>query len=361
MRAVVCFGGMGGADLGLSEVGFDVEASIEYEQVAVATMQAAGLRGVQADARSYDFRQHRGVGLFWASPPCQAGSTAGKRRGAHDDRNGWPWTMRAIDEMKPQYFLAENVLGWTYHKKGCPRTLADLSCVGCYWENWILPQMKRRFPFVGFWILNSADYGTPQFRRRVILWAGQLPLSTTPPEPSHQSTLVGEIPPGMKPWVSIQDAIGDTLNRKSCAWRRCYPVDGSHGRSGAEPWRLDQPSPTVMTTEEKGTRANAKSGWSFNGGPDRASDTAFLVAGIRRITVQEGLTLQGFPKAHPVQGTKKQQYRQVGNALPPSLARVTGALVADALRATVTMQPRQVVAVGESLRQAGNTLPLPFG
>ena len=118
---------------------------------------------------------------------------------------------------------------------------------------------------------------------------------------------------GLRPWVSLGESIGDTLlDPATCDERACYPCDGSHGRACAERWRIDQPAPTVTTTEVKGTRAHAPD-WSFHGGPDRASDTAFLVAGVRRIEVAEGLALQGFPSGWPVQGTREEQYRQVLN------------------------------------------------
>jgi site-specific DNA-cytosine methylase len=75
-----------------------------------------------------------------------------------------------------------------------------------------------------------------------------------------------------------------------------------------------------MTTEVKGTRASAASGWTFNGGPDRASDAAFLAVGRRRLTLQECAALQSFPADWPWRGNKTSQYRQVGNAVAPPVA-----------------------------------------
>lgn len=111
--------------------------------------------------------------------------------------------------------------------------------------------------------------------------------------------------------------------------------------------------------EEKGTRANAVAEWSFNGGPDRASDTAFLVAGIRRIDLEEGLRLQGFPGDWPLQGTVHQRYTQVGNAVPPALAEAAGRLVLAAHRAWQALQSAGLDAgeVAHALRRGRVAVP----
>jgi site-specific DNA-cytosine methylase len=102
----------------------------------------------------------------------------------------------------------------------------------------------------------------------------------------------------------------------------------------------------------KGTRAHAPD-WTFHGGPDRASDAAFLAAGVRRIEVAEGLRLQGLPDDWPLQGTREEQYRQVGNAVPPVLAEAVGRAVAVAHRAVGDLRARGVSlnALADALRR----------
>lgn len=308
------FAGMGGAALGLHRAGWSHLSCIDKMPAAVATLRAAGLPGLEADLAKMDWSRSRWGGvvdLLWASPPCQPGSVAGKRRGAADSRDGWPMTFRAIDALQPTWVLAENVLGWTRHEKDCGKGAGTESCVGCYWETRILPQMQERFAAVSTWRLDAADFGTPQHRRRVILCAG--PEHVAPPLPTHGGV-------GRPPWVSMGKAIGRTLlDPADRARRHCYTDDGTYGRACSEPWRLDAPAPTVTTMEEKGTRAHAPV-WSFNGGPDRASDATFLAVGVRRITLAEGLALQGFPLNWPLRGSIHERYVQVGNAVPPQLA-----------------------------------------
>lgn len=332
MPAVVeLFAGGGGASLGLRRAGWTSLAAVEQDGAAATTLAAAGFPVLHADVRAVDFAPFAGrTALLWASPPCQSGSVAGRRRGPADPRDGWPWTFEVIDVVRPTWFLAENVVGWTRHVRGCDLDQAD-TCAGCAWEKAILPATRARFAFAGVWHLDAADFGVPQHRRRVILWAGPLPV--TAPAPSHGDPDDEDTENrGLLPWVSLRAAVGDTLlNPSTCEIRACYPCDGSHGRACAEPWRADRPAPTVTTTEVKGTRAHAPE-WSFHGGPDRASDAAFLVAGVRRIEVAEGLRLQGFPDDWPLQGTREEQYRQVGNAVPPALAELCARAVLAADR-----------------------------
>ena len=143
------------------------------------------------------------------------------------------------------------------------------------------------------------------------------------------------------------------LAETTCDQRACYPCDGTHGLACTESWRASAPAPTVTASESKGTRAHAPD-WSFNAGPDRASDTAFLVAGVRRIEVVEGLVLQGFPADWPLQGTREEQYRQVGNAVPPQLAEALGRTVLARHRALATLRARAVDldALSAALRRA---------
>ena len=359
MTALELFAGAGGAALGLHRAGLRHIACVERNASAAATLHAAGFPTVEADIRHVDFTPWRDrIDLLWASPPCQPGSTAGQRLGAADDRDGWPATIDVIDACRPTWFLAENVLGWTYHADRCG---GDGPCPACHLGH-IVDELARRFAFAGLWRLDAADFGVPQRRRRVVLWGGPLPLDANGPSVTHAhpDTALGL---ARRPWVTLGDAVGDTLTRESCERRACYPCDDEHGRACSEPWRWDLPSPTLTTADEKGTRANAQAVWSFNGGPDRASDAAFLVAGIRRIDVGEGLRLQGFPDEWPLQGTVHDRYVQVGNAVPPALAEACGRLVAGAHRAWVALRAAglDAAALADVLRRRRLTVPATLG
>lgn len=352
MKCVELFAGAGGAAIGLERAGFRHLALVEWDKHACATMRAAGLGPVvEGDVRDLAAIDAVTGGerpdLLWSSFPCQAWSTAGSRKGAGDDRNGWPWTVSAIDHMQPTWFLGENVRGLTLHRGGCGFRGGQgglfggppvLECAGCYFEGVILPELRARFACVGWWLLDAADLGVPQHRRRVILWAGPVPL--VEPAPTHGPRVGSD-------WASMGDALGLTGAAAGShdTGRKVRPVHGPAPTVTTEtghpvPWskagvpfvadvsHLARPSPTVSAVgEHKGSGAG--------GHPEkrqRASDALFLGTGRRRLTVAECATLQAFPVGWPWQGPVSEQYRQVGNAVAPPMAEAVGMAVVRADR-----------------------------
>lgn len=306
VRTVELFAGAGGSALGLERAGLDHIALCETDRSACETLRLAGFdHVVESDVRDLDAIGDL-VGdrcdLIWSSFPCQAWSRGGVRRGAADDRNGWPWTVDAIDRLRPRWFLGENVRGLAMHRNGCTtrggqRSLfgeaPEQSCPGCYLERVILGDLRRRFPFAGWWMLDAADYGVPQFRKRVILWAGDRPLRR--PEPTHG-------PGRARPWRSTRVALGIRAAKRDN--NDPAPVDERR-----EIDLTDRPAPTV-SAGYRGVR----------GGEIYAIERGEA----RPLTVREMATLQGFPPDYQIAGSRWVQYRQVGNAVPPILAEVVG-------------------------------------
>jgi DNA-cytosine methyltransferase len=223
LKAVELFAGAGGAAVGMESAGVEHLALVEWDRDACATMRAAGLAPVvEGDVRNLAAIDAVTGGarpdILWSSFPCQAWSTAGDRKGATDDRNGWPWTMNAVDHMRPTWLLCENVRGLTLHRGGCgfrggqdglfdAAPLSD--CPGCYFERVIMPDMRERFAHVGWWLLDAADYGVPQHRRRVIIWGGPAPLVA--PAPTHG-------PRSGRRWVAMGDALGLRDDERACVY-----------------------------------------------------------------------------------------------------------------------------------------------
>jgi site-specific DNA-cytosine methylase len=281
----------------------------------------------------------------------------------------------------------------------------DPTCGACYAEEW-KDAMRRHYPCVGTIIVDPADYGLPQNRPRAIVWAGPAPLELPPPTHGplrpHPHVTVGEAlgllprerrvggggnPHGKGrhhernyrdltdepsvtvcaeqfgtrgPWVVVVDDAEWTVQidqgRSPEQQRPRSPAEPAPtiGTKGnllfrlVDPRPLQRPAPAVTTTDVKGTRASGKTGWTFNGGPDRVSDVLALSTGyavrpgsseqgrpgpgrVRRATVRQNARLQGLPDDLPMVGSKRSMYRQVGNAVPPMLSRLLAraAMAAD--------------------------------
>ena len=375
LRTLKYFSGAGGASEGLLSAGCELLACVEYDPHAHATALAAGHPSVLGDVRDVT-AQWSGdpVDLLWASPPCQAFSSAGKRKGEADTRNGWPWTLDAVDTIHPRWLICENVPGLLHHNGGCkPRDGSTPGCAGCYWIGSVLPAFRARFPHVEVRTLDAADHGVPQHRRRVFLVAG--PRAIQWPEPTHG-------PGRAYPWVSIGEALGvSAVGRPTAhgpgevvAERGLVDLSARPARTvsgiaagvekgggmgffvrteclGSPASPSTEPAPTVSTVmntylhaEDPGTR-RAKDVLTCPAPcltiGDHASSRNVISAsakargeydraGISRLTVRQCATLQGFPADYPWQGTQTEQYRQVGNAVIPRIAELLARAVTDA-------------------------------
>ncbi len=156
------------------------------------------------------------------APPVSAGARL-------DERDGWPVTLAAIDACRPTWFLAENVLGWSYHMGLCGG--GHGACPACHLEG-VAGELARR-SFAGQWRLNAADFGVPQRRRRLIHGRSPSPgPETARRHHAHPEAAEGL---GLRPWLTLGEAVGGTLHRGSCDRRACYPCDDEHGRACSEP------------------------------------------------------------------------------------------------------------------------------
>jgi len=287
----------------------------ERDPDALATLAAAGLHPVAADLAALDGRTLPEVDLWWASPPCQPDSTAGKRKGASDDRDGWPHLFRLLSEARrPKWLVCETVTGILPVRRARSERHHQRAA---RWAG-ILFGLRCWFGWVDYRVLDAAEHGVPQHRRRVLIVCGPSPIHW--PAPTRG--------PGLLPFVTMREALrltdelaigggrspgwaGDTRRYSNLTDRPSTTVSAARiGNAGpfiARPdwWHRvshpDGPSRTI------GTRANA----SISTGEGR-----------RRLTIAECLILQDLAE-HPVQGaTKASRYRQAGNAVPPRLAEV---------------------------------------
>lgn len=374
LRLVDFFAGAGGASIGAKRAGLRLVAAVEWNADACATHRVTlpDCPVFEGDVRDFE---PPAAEVWWASPPCQAWSTAGKRKGSADDRNGWPWVWDAYDRAvhKPHTLVCENVVGMVRHTRKPGLCGSPDTCAGCYWEQKVLKAARARFAHVDWRILNCADFGVPQARKRVILVCSDKPY--TWPTPTHGPTTD-------QPWVSMGEALGlhggeraigggGNPHGKNRAHERNYrdltdepSVTMTAAQVGNRgPWIIDgmrntpqnprqerprgsdEPAPTIGTKGNAiistGIRQGALRGRTGGArmearpisepsltirGGGGGSSTLYLLDreqhSRRRLTVEECSVLQDMEGVDFQGKTKKSRYAQVGNAVPPRLAEV---------------------------------------
>ncbi len=257
MRALTMFAGIGGADVGLRDAGIEHARCIEWEPRAAAVLAAAGFQAWVGDVRDpAAYADLPPIDLVWASPPCQDWSSAGQRAGASGDRNGWPWTFDALDRVRPTWFIAENVPGALMHRGSvcgpggtdCPRDPEE--CPAAYFDQKVMAEARSRFAWADYRILDAADFGTPQFRRRVFVVAGPHPIRWPTPthgDPAEQPGLFRRL----RPWVTVRQALGLTSTLEGPVVTACTTNPHGPGREHERVIRdiTDEPAPTVAAVQ----------------------------------------------------------------------------------------------------------------
>jgi len=351
--AVDLFCGAGGASCGIHAAGFELVAAVDHSTDALNT-HAENLPGytVRHDLSEVDTsvlpERARSPDYLHGSPPCKGFSTAKGNRSLDDPRNSLVFDfVDWVETLNPKVVTMENVVGMT-----------NISTR-------FMDKVTSAFRDSGFavkWqVLNAADYGVPQTRRRVITVGIRDDLNIPTrwfPRPTHAETPTTTLDGRqLDEWISVKDAIGDlgmvgshrqqgdNNGTNGCVWRQ--PTEPSHTVKGQGSHTVRADGGTVQNhvaqnhTEQARKRftdilagrreANGLSGrvaeLSRPSPTITADETAAVPPirppeqseGPRRLTVRECARLQSFPDSFIFEGTKTSQYAQVGNAVPPRL------------------------------------------
>jgi len=217
--ALSFFSGAMGLDLGIEKAGFDVRLACEVDKYCRQTIQLNKPNtALLSDINNYQPKDileaakltpDDDIDLIMGGPPCQAFSTAGKRKGFNDDRGNV--FLKYLDlalALKPKYIVIENVRGLLScpmeHRphdqrgSGFPELAEDQLKGGAL--NFILRKLEQSSYAYSFNLYNAANFGTPQSRERVVIICSRDAI--TPPflEPTHSET--GEH--GLPKWKTIK-------------------------------------------------------------------------------------------------------------------------------------------------------------
>lgn len=327
MRMVDLFSGAGGLSLGLEQAGFESVMAVEVVKDACETYSKFFPKASLKDANieTLDFRPLRGkVDLVAGGPPCQPFSSGGKRLASEDERDMLPQYLRAISEIAPPVFLMENVFGLATGERAA------------YLESF-LTEFRNLGYDVTWRVLNAAEYGVPQKRRRLFVVGSRVGTFAFP-TPTHG-------PAAGTPFrhagsVLLKAGVIGTPNTSKVFYAKNPDLrpsfyDGHLFNGGGRPINLDDLCPTILAsaggnkthfidTLDEVPEYHAA---LLRGEPPRTG----FVPGARRITVAESALIQTFPATAQFAGSSSSQYRQVGNAVPPLLAEQLGKSIARLL------------------------------
>lgn len=286
------FCGAGGFDLGFINTGHKVLWAIDNDKDCIDTYQKnLGRHGFLADVSTINFSELTPVDLIIGGFPCQGFSMANRLRSGDDERNLlYTHFVRAVKEIKPKYFLAENVKGILSLEKGeaIKKIVRDFEEAGYSVE---------------YKIFNASDFHVPQNRIRVFIWGVRSDLKINriwPVESSkNQKITVGEALKGI-PEPEDEHALLNHIGSKYKVTNRNF--------IGCRPTDPDKPCPTIIA------RGNGKGGVNAIQHPNNH----------RRMTVREQALLQTFPISFEFMGSMSSCYRQIGNAVPIRLAEAFG-------------------------------------
>jgi len=371
VKTVELFVGAGGLGMGVSHAGFVPAAVIELDRYCCDTIRQNQERGidpvtkwplVEGDVRRFDFKPLEGqIEIVTGGPPCQPFSIGGKHRAHVDARDMFPEAVRALRETRPRAFIFENVKGLTresfasyFEYIRLQMTYPELE--SRLDEDWPehLSRLERHHTYglcrglhyhVVTRVLNAADYGVPQRRERVFFvgFRADLGIKWSFPDPTHsRDALIWEqtngaywdrhrVPAGqcimsartrerarrltekpkLEPWRTVREALAglpdpehDPIAASLFLNHRFQPGARSYAGHTGSP--LDEPAKTLKA--------------GVHGVPGGENMLLKPDGQVRYFTVRESARLQTFPDDFVFHGSWSETMRQLGNAVPVSLA-----------------------------------------
>ena len=337
IRFIDLFSGAGGMSSGLIDAGFKCIYSNDIDPIFCETFKK-NHPNVLVDSRDINkinieenFKNYKNINLVVGGPPCQGFSQKGSRKGINDKRNFlFKKFVEVVKVLNPEVFLMENV----------PNIITSSN-------GFFFNEIKEEFKLIGYQlsssILNAYDYGIPQKRRRAFIVGNRINKEFSFPKNNLRTVSVNE---AISDLPKLQSGEGKHFTKYNNDPKSDYQkklrknskgifnhISTNHSKSALIKLSLIPPLgdksdlPTQLLTKSiySGT-------WSRidPNGPARTITTRFdtpssgqftLNNQDRCLTVREAARIQSFPDKFIFYGNKTSQMKQVGNAVPPLLAK----------------------------------------
>lgn len=348
MNAIDLFAGCGGLSKGFMDAGYHIIAGVDNDQAALNTFKLnhPGAKAMNADLSKQETFDEilrvagkRSIDVIIGGPPCQGFSLSGPRN--FDDKRNQLYlaVFEMVKQFKPKGFIIENVPG-----------MATL------YNGEIHAEITKRFKALGYnvesKVLCAADYGVPQMRKRLIFMGVRSDLGHPEfPKPvvdaKHYVTCreaISDLPPRINELgTEVDEYIMDPISEYQKKMRGNMTVLHNHVATNHTQMVKD----TIALVPQGGNYKDLPEGvgesrkfheaWTRYHGdkPSRTIDTGhrnhFHYEYNRVPTIRENARLQSFPDDFVFLGTRTQQNRQVGNAVPPLLGYHLGMALKKAI------------------------------
>lgn len=376
------FSGAGGFSLGLEMAGFRTIGAIEADRFACATYRKnfPNTPVYEGDVRKLTERnvvsQYSGVDMIVAGPPCQGFSVAGPSQyGLIDERNYLIFeVLRFVQLLRPRVFVVENVKGLLSGRLS-PEKLAFQE---------FLHQVEASGYKVKHFVLQAANYGVPQWRERVLIFGAQ-------DERDLPTEIPAEFGTPKKPWRTVSEILGDLPMVDAGGGFEHFVPYSSEAANPYQKWLRHKSAGVINHVTMKhtprlierfklipiggslvdvppehgqrvrnGASLDVRPRFKMNNqrlDPGRVSTavTASFQSNFvhpylhRNLTAREGARLQSFPDSFEFLGPRTlmsktllkregradeiglSQYNQIGNAVPPLMAKAIGEVLQERL------------------------------
>jgi len=329
MNTLSLFAGGGGLDLGFSAAGYKICCSSDIDSFSCKTLEinqnktnyfkshpviCGDIKGIPSN-KFKELAGNKEIDFVIGGPPCQAFSVFGKRKGLEDPRGSLVFEyVRIIKELNPKGFLFENVAGL--------KTIHGGS---------LFTELLEVLSFKGKYNISAheydvAEYGVPQFRKRVFI-IGHQSKKKIPKMPSNHTkpeTLFN----GHKPYKTVGMTLTD-MPEPITSWNSEPNLDSHVGRKHSQRI-INRYAGLKFRERDPNTRINKldpnRPSYTIIVGSDKGGGKGHVHPySPREVTPRESARIQTFPDWWEFYGTGRHVIRQVGNAVPPLFAAQLGA------------------------------------